>query len=383
MAVAGESDVSTVRSRSDPSRRGRGVVAWWALTVVLALAAGVVLGRWAFAPPSVDQVAAEPATVEVVEMTVGTSVPVAVSASWQVLPFGVGAAAGTLTSLEVSDGDEVAAGERLYSVDLRPVVGAQGDVPAFRDLSQGATGRDVAQLQRLLIELGHLPEGGDDGRFGAGTATAVKEWQRALGVTRDGVVRAGDVVFTAQLPTRVQLMADVAVGDRLAAGDVVLAALRGTPEFVAVVQGASSVDTSLPILVTFGDEQVETVVAATRSDMNGNTILVLTRADGSPVCGQACDQVPLDPREAVYPSRQVVVPEVTGPGVPAAAVSFHADGSAFVVDSAGQQIPVEVIGQGQGRAVLDGVPVGTVVRLVDGGASSGESAAAGSGSGRS
>lgn len=355
----------TEQTGSRVPRRARRVIVWWALAVVVALAAGVLLGRWAFAPPTVTDVAREPATVEVVEMTVGQSVPLAVSASWSSAPFGVGAAEGTLTSLDVRSGDEVMVGQQLYSVDLRPVVAGRGAIPAFRDLSDGSRGADVAQLQLFLADLGLLPTGSDDGVFGPATTAAVKTWQHSIGVTRDGVVRASDIVFAPELPTRVQVADGMTVGRRVVAGDAVLSALGVIPEFVAVVQNGAAFDRTAPILVTFGDEQVEAVVERVRGEENGNTYLVLTRPDGSSICGEACGSVPLEPQEAVYPSRQVVIPEVTGPGVPAAAVDFDASGAAFLTGQDGTRIAVTIQGQGQGRVVVEGAAVGTVVRLPD------------------
>ena len=340
---------------------GRGL---WALALVVAVGVGILFGRWAFVPPGVEEATDAPATVEVTEMTVGRSLPLAVSAAWEARPFGVGAASGVLTSLDVADGDTVGVGDRVFSVDLRPVVAAVGQVPAFRDLSQGARGTDVAQVQQLLIDTGFLT-GSADGVFGPATTHAVRAWQASLGVEKDGVVRAGDVVFAARLPARVQVAEEIAVGTRLAPGDVVLSVLDGAPEFVATIPQASSADPSLPIEVTFGEEIVETVVAGSRDDMSGNTIWTLTRVDGTSVCADRCEQVPLDQNDAVYPARQVLVPEVTGPGVPAAAMWFTAGGDPYVVLPDGTEVRVTILGQGQGGVVLDGVEIGTTVVLAD------------------
>lgn len=337
--------------------------AWpWVLALVVALALGLVFGRWAFAPPLVDGAADAPATVEVAETTVGQSIPVAVAATWVARPFGVGAASGVLTSLVVADGDTARVGDRLYSVDLRPVVAAVGTVPAFRDLSQGDHGADVAQVQRFLIDLGYL-DGAADGDFGPVTKQAVRAWQAKLGVEKDGIVRASDIVFAARLPARVRVADDVQVGKRLSPGDVVLSVLDGEPEFTATITSGSTYDPSLPIEVTFGDETVQTVVASSQVDQSNNTMLTLTRQDGTSVCADECEQVSLNPAEAVYPAQQILIPSVTGPGVPAAAVWFTAAGDPYVVLVDGTQVPVTILGQGQGSVVLGGVEDGTTVVL--------------------
>ena len=258
----------------------------------------------------------------------------------------------------------VKAGDVLFTVDLRPVTAGVGTVPSFRDLAQGATGPDVGQLQQLLVDTGFF-RGPVDGAFKDSTRLAVRAWQKSLGVTVDGVVRAGDVVYAANLPSRVEVADGMAVGARLAPGDVVLSVLDGAPQFTVSVLQGSALDPAKPIEVTFGDETVQAVVASSR-DQNGYTAWTLTMADGSPLCADRCDQVPLDPNKAVYTARQVLTPEVTGPGVPAAAVWFNADGSAYLVAPDGTRLPVTILGEGQGGVVVDGVDIGAVVVLAGG-----------------
>jgi hypothetical protein len=93
-----------------------------------------------------------------------------------------------------------------------------------------------------------------------------------------------------------------------------------------------------------------------------STRLMLAGADGGPVCGTQCGQLP--PDATVQLSSQVfVVPQVSGPAVPAAAVSTNADGSAFVLDEAGAKVPVTAKGAGNGLVVIDGIAVGATVRV--------------------
>jgi peptidoglycan hydrolase-like protein with peptidoglycan-binding domain len=346
---------------SQAGRRGP----WpWVLAQVVAAGLGTLFGSWAFGTPHVPEATDTPATFVVTEMTVGRSVPLAVSAAWDAHTFGVGASSGVLTSVNVDDGETVHTGNLLFTVDLRPVVAAVGDVPAFRDLSQGSRGADVAQVQRLLIDTGFL-SGTADGDFGRATAAAARAWQASLGVDKDGVVRAGDIVFAARLPARVRVAAEITVGTRLNPGDVVLSVLDGEPKFVATIPSGASADSLLPIEITFGGRTVTAVVTESRDDQSGNSIWTLRRADGTSLCSDRCDEVPLDQRDAVFPARQVIIPEVTGPGVPAAAVWFTASGDPYVVLPDGTQTPVIILGQGQGGVVLDGVEVGTTVVLAD------------------
>ena len=104
---------------------------------------------------------------------------------------------GTITWL-APEGSTAKRGDPLYRVDENPVVLLYGDVPAYRRLARGmADGPDVAQLEANLKELGYadgLIETPDN-RFDAAPEAAVKRWEKALGVTQDGAVELGEVVF--------------------------------------------------------------------------------------------------------------------------------------------------------------------------------------------
>ena len=59
----------------------------------------------------------------------------------------------------------------------------------LRLLGKGDSGNSVKSLQQLLIARGHNCGGfGADGKFGAGTESSVTDYQRANGLTIDGLV---------------------------------------------------------------------------------------------------------------------------------------------------------------------------------------------------
>jgi len=96
-------------------------------------------------------------------------------------------------------GTVVQQGQTLYRVAGRPVVLLDGAVPAYRELGPGASGDDVRQLERDLIDLGFASASNlaVDGSFTGADAAAVSRWQAALGVPQTGAVRLGEVVFAA------------------------------------------------------------------------------------------------------------------------------------------------------------------------------------------
>lgn len=72
----------------------------------------------------------------------------------------------------------------------------------FERLEQGSEGDGVMQLQKRLAELGYL-SGTADGKFGANTKTAVKLFQKALGLSQTGVatVSLQEKLFLNTAPT--------------------------------------------------------------------------------------------------------------------------------------------------------------------------------------
>jgi multidrug efflux system membrane fusion protein len=91
-------------------------------------------------------------------------------------------------------GDVIARGRPIYRVDNAPVVLMYGAVAAYRTLVPGVTGADVRQLEDNLKALGY---GGFtvDKTYTWSTATAVRRWQKDLGLPQTGQVEQGRVVF--------------------------------------------------------------------------------------------------------------------------------------------------------------------------------------------
>jgi hypothetical protein len=106
-------------------------------------------------------------------------------------------ARGTYTRLPAA-GRVVAQGHVLYRVNDRPVVLLHGATPAYRTLSAGAAGPDVAELNADLVTLGYASSAQLRPRsafFGSATAAAMEKLQAALGVTPTGRLTLGQAVF--------------------------------------------------------------------------------------------------------------------------------------------------------------------------------------------
>jgi peptidoglycan hydrolase-like protein with peptidoglycan-binding domain len=136
---------------------------------------------------------------------------------------------GILTSTS-KPGTILERGNPAYTVDGRPIPLLYGAIPMWRRLDVGVEGLDVAQLEENLVAMGYATEAQlkKDGKYDARTATAVKKWQKDLGVEQTGFVDLGDVEYV-QGPVRVASNA-LAVGDQVGPGSDVLKVSETTRE---------------------------------------------------------------------------------------------------------------------------------------------------------
>lgn len=332
------------------------------------LLAGAAMG-WAasvvLAPPP-DVLSSPPyALVDIAHGEVGASISLNAVAEWAATPVGSNLASGTVTTLGIEQGEEVTSGSILYTVDLRPVVLAEGDIPAFRQLAAGAKGIDVRQLQVMLASLGHF-SGSADGEFGSRTSAAVKAWQQQLRVEPDGVVRLGDIVFVPDLPMRVSLDSEVvARGATLVGGEEAVLGMPNAPKFTipisepqtSLMRAGTRVEISGP-----GGESWEALVVEQQSSGAGELSVALKGPEDSAICLDSCAVIP--PSGQTLLSVRVVTEEsVQGLVVPTAALLSRSNGSVAVIDEAGGEIAVTVLASAMGMSIIDGVPEGLRVRV--------------------
>jgi peptidoglycan hydrolase-like protein with peptidoglycan-binding domain len=334
--------------------------------LALAGAAGFWAGRVVLVPPDDPlESGAEPVTYTVAEGRVGRSLQFAAVAEWELRPLAWNAAIGVVTSVEVASGDEVGVGDILYAVNLRPVVVAEGVVPAFRDLALNASGADVAQLQALLAELGFYT-GDLDGVFRTTTRTAVRAWQASLRVPVDGVVRLGDVIFVSELPVRVAFSSELVVGASLSGGEQLVLTVPSDPVFRVPlsVEQRSLVPLSTTVFVTYPDGVWEgRVDRAVETPESGRLDLILTGPAGGALCGDECARWVELEHPTDFLVEIVVIPETTGPVVPVAALQLDAGNQPFVTTPTGERIDVTIVESAQGIAVVEGLEIGTVILL--------------------
>jgi hypothetical protein len=110
-----------------------------------------------------------------------------------------------ISRLDVAAGGTISNGEKLAEIDGEPLFALAGRVPAWRDITPGESGPDVAELQKALASLGYYTGGDTPGFFGTTTQDAVSLYYEHLGYTppATGGVPLTDVIFLPSLPAKV------------------------------------------------------------------------------------------------------------------------------------------------------------------------------------
>jgi hypothetical protein len=170
--------------------------------VALAAAAAMVAGADGTWRASAAPVAAPTSTATITQGRLTATISVAGTLTYGARPDGspysvVNQGAGIYTELP-SAGQIISQGLVLYRVNDSPVVLLYGMTPAYRNLSSGASGADVTELNADLVSLGYatptqLSPTSDS--FGSATTSALEKLQAALGQTQTGALNLGQAVF--------------------------------------------------------------------------------------------------------------------------------------------------------------------------------------------
>ncbi len=245
-----------------PGERQRRRLIPWLLTVAVLLAgagAGLAMSD-PFSAGGTSQSgvsgSADPTSVYTVQRrTISSQIPVTASLGYAGSYSLVNQAAGTLTAVPAA-GQVVRQGQVLYQVSGAPVVLLYGPTPAYRALSSGLTGTDVAELNADLVSLGdatraEIPAGSDT--FTSATATALEKLQAALGLTQNGTLTLGQAVF---VPGAFRVTTvSATLGGRAQAGQPIMAGTSTTREVTIDLDAAqqSQVKAGDQVTITLPD----------------------------------------------------------------------------------------------------------------------------------
>lgn len=332
-----------------------GVASGWSVSTITRPAAEEVSGDRGFATYILDT------------GTVESSMTLNAAANWDPAPVGTNRAAGVVTSVADNEPVSLSAGDIVYSIDLRPVVVAEGDIPAFRDISLGVQGPDVEQAQHLLADLEFFDET-IDGVASEEFLAAVEQWQTDLGVKYDPAVglSEADIIFVPTLDTPVLIDATVIQrGAMLNGGEPVLTGVTEAPHFGIAVSPMQAAQIPVGAEVQIEGPQGHSwsgVIVGEEVDDNGDLRKVLEGLDGLPVCGAECGSVSTA-EGVLYTATIELVPATTGIVAPTAALTTDEAGTVALVTPEGDLLEVAVIVSAQGMAVIEGAEAGTHVRL--------------------
>ena len=106
------------------------------------------------------------------------------------------ASSGRLSSVDLEEGDMIETDSKLFSLDGRPSVAVNGDFSFYRELSVGAQGPDVEQLETILSGNGY-EIGIVDQFFDEETRKGLGEWQKDFGFS--GVTSEVEEMVTVSL----------------------------------------------------------------------------------------------------------------------------------------------------------------------------------------
>ena len=187
--------------------------------------------------------------------------------------------AGKVGAVTVADGDTVAAGDLLLSVDGRQVVAVDGDFAFYRSLDVGSEGADVRQLEEVLSAAGH-DVGDIDDLYTEETRAGLAAWQAAHGYV--GTAPEADEVVTVTLqanPVGYTVGAVNAVSVRIGPARPTTEGLQSgqTAELVttaaAVVDAVAAADAVVPVIEISTGSVVVT---------EGRPVIVTVAADVAP-----------------------------------------------------------------------------------------------------
>ena len=312
--------MSGVRRRRRAGRAVVAVVLAVAVGGAAAAAAGVDLGGGRQDPGAA--VTSPPATAKVKRQTL-------VDTQTETGELGYGDAAavtgrlsGTVTALPAV-GTTVKLGGTIARIDNAPILLLYGTLPAYRALSVGTRGADVKQFERNLYALGYRGFTVDD-RYSTATATAVKAWQKDLGLPKTGTVELGRIVYAAG-PLRVDAQ-KVALGDTAQPGGPLLTSTGTSRVAVVSLDGLDKrlarMGAAVSILLPGGQKVAGKVVklqaGTAGATGTAKTVVALSINQQKLVAGLA-DEAPVDVSFTVSERKNVL-------SVPVAALLAVAEG---------------------------------------------------------
>lgn len=348
-------------------RRLRRSLGSWALALLglgIGVLVGIELGSRTVSTHPMQPIPAKAVTVQARSGTLVSIRNDTVTASWRLGESLPNRLNGTVTTVGLNPDrvTEVGAGTLLYSISMVPVVAAEGDLPAYRDMTLGQNGPDIAQFQTFLSSQG-FPSRDPVGEWRQPTTTAYHSWLAARRFPDADVVKLGSIVFFPKLPVSVFLGKDVRRGAEATAGSIALQVLDKPKLSIATDGSSPRPGTRVTVRVSDRNTLEATVSSRQQVDpSNGMRSAELDFGDASSGAQVWWNDVALT-GETTWPAEVVDAGPQTGVIVPVGALRFDAAGAPSVMREDGSIVPVELGVQVGGEVVVTGLSATAVLRL--------------------
>jgi peptidoglycan hydrolase-like protein with peptidoglycan-binding domain len=245
-----------------------------------------------------------------------------------------------VTALPLAVGADVAPGSVVVQLSGRPVFALPGAFPAYRDLTAGAVGPDVAQLQKALKSIGYSLGGDKAGVFSMGTTAAIAKLYKKAKYDPPTTLLAAEVMFIPVFPAHVESMTaqigsiSSAVNINIATGNLTVS-VPADPQLMDAARAGDKVEVS--------------------SEIMGQTVSATISAVAIGIPAAA----------APDPAASTPAASDSGGATPSAPAMTVVPDTPLPVDWAGQNVRVTVINASSDGKVL-AVPVSAVNAAADG-----------------
>ena len=245
--MAGKKNGRFAQFRTSAKTRSQNRPAFLALLCIACLMIGLAAG-YALVPSPVPDALRAPSTsgsVPVTEESFNDEHTVVATPQVDQGQSLVWQGGGTVTSLAVADGATIESGSSPFAVDEKPVIALHTEVPLYRDLQVGISGKDVGALRDELVRLGYATQTDDTLHdiFDSSLWWAMAALPQAYGLEQTGVLSMQNVLW---LPRQSVVLEDCAL-------------VRGQSapqEIGTMASSIQSIDLTLPDSLAQGERTV-------------------------------------------------------------------------------------------------------------------------------
>lgn len=314
------------------------------LVFVAATAAVVLLISWRPAPASLSSASVEPGTIAVTRQPYDDSRDVELAVTQGAAAKLLATTSGILTSSTCRPGGVVTSGKYVATVNERPVVPLATATPAYRTISVGTSGSDVASLRAELTRLKVIPTGTPSSS--PADEPLISAARRLAGLSDSDTASTLPLEAFAWLPSPTTTMSscDVPVGASVSTGSALFTLSPPVTELAVTASptdaaSGARVLTVAPVTVDVTDGRVTSASDLARLVSTPAWAAYEQTAGNVPIRGQWKLKTPIE--VASLPAASLVTAAGSSAGYGHACVSAQ-----------GEAIPVTIVASSLGRTLV-------------------------------